>query len=282
MLYNIVKDKAESFRTYQDGHMADRCLYSKECAEMILKKTAAVITAAAAIGAFAVSASAECNVDYSTGVIKWTFESPDTAWNNKNEDFDQGFYSYTDGMTRIGDDETDALAQLSYDKLIMNSTQKKGGGAHLSVGGGILTVNYEDSHVYIKAPADGEVAIVRGSASTARIYKYGGNSDYEDITKVTCKKDEIFVIDNTGTPSGKGHGEVSSITFTPDKSTQYFTLSSQNGMTYKAAGMTMNMYGKTKSGSVDIPEFTAGEGTTVAAAVSNVPSGAEITAIELN
>ena len=278
MLYNIVKDKAESFRTYQDGHMADRCLYSKECAEMILKKTAAVITVAAAIGAFAVSASAECNVDYSTGVIKWTFESPDTAWNNKNEDFDQGFYSYTDGMTRIGDDEADALAQLSYDKLIMNSTQTRGG-AHLSVGGGTLAAAYGDTHVYIKAPADGKIGIERGDRSQSRIYLYG-TADAADITdiEVNCKKDDIYVIDT----SGSGRGDVKSITFTPDTSTQYFTLSSQDGITYTAAGMTMNMYGETKRGSIAIPEFTAKEGTTVAAAVSNVPSGAEITTIELN
>ena len=133
--------------------------------------------------------------------------------------------------------------------------------------------------MYIQAPADGKIGIELGDKSRSRIYLYG-TADAADITdiEVNCKKDEIYVID---TYSG-GRGDVSSIIFTPDTSTQYFTLSSQNGMTYKTAKMTMNMYEKTKSGSIKIPEFTAKEGTTVAAAVSNVPSGAEITAIELN
>lgn len=229
---------------------------------MKFKKIMAVALAAASLGTMAVTASAECDVDYNTGAITWTFDGE-----AKNPDSGKTWYKYQDDLVKIdgANSDTSAIKSTSVtSKDLVIYTYIKSSGA-ITIGGGNAKSTYANNmKIMYLTPADGKVTV---TAVGGRNY----NTDCSETKD--CKKGEsvTFSRDNN-------YWQVTAVKFTPDKATQYYTFNTadQSGASFKKLSLTNTMYGDTANASLNLPAEVSG-GINVVGAIENVPASAELT-----
>ena len=244
---------------------------------MKFKKIMAVALAAASLGTMAVTASAECDVDYSTGAITWTFVGEkQNFFSDDDIQSSKRYFSYSNDLTRLktgdGENSTDvkdvytAKSMVSDKELLFEVTK----GSRISneyIGDGLFhEAFYKNMNVYYKAPSNGKLTI---SAA------YGANKTDSDATD-TIKE---LTKDETCTLSGTSSNQrVFKITFTPATATQYYTFDTadQNGAVFSKLSLTNTMYGDTRKASLNLPAEVSG-GMDIVGAIENVPESAELT-----
>ena len=243
---------------------------------MKFKKIMAVALAAASLGTMAVTASAECEVDYNTGVITWTFNGEKQNFFSDDDDRNsKRYFSYSDDLTRLktedGENSTDVTnadtaKNMVSDKELLFEVTKGNYTSNESIGGGsFCETYYKNMNVYYKAPSSGKLTISE---------VYGANKTESDATDTIKEltKGETYTLSGTS-----NRWNVFKITFTPDIATQYYTFDTadQNGAVFSKLSLTNTMYGDTAKAEYDLGTIVAGEADIVGE-ITNVPASAEL------
>lgn len=230
---------------------------------MKFKKIMAVTLAAASLGAMAVTASAKCKVDYSTGAITWTFDEE-----AKNPDVGKTWYEYQDDLVKIdgadSDDKAIKSTSVTSKNLVIYANVTSSHMDAITIGGGNAKSTYKNNmKVMYLPPADGKVTV---TAVGGRKY----DTDCSDTKD--CKKGEVVEFSKS-----TNYWQVTAVTFTPNTATQYYTFDTadQNGAVFSKLSLTNTMYGDTAKAEYDLGTIVAGEADIVGE-ITNVPASAEL------
>ncbi len=235
----------------------------REYFKMKFKKIMAVTLAAASLGTMAVTASAACVVDYNTWAITWTFDEE-----AKNPDVGKTWYEYQDDLVKIdgadSDDKAIKSTSVTSKDLVIYTNVTSSHMDAITIGGGNAKSTYKNNmKVMYLPPADGKVTVTAMGGK-----KYDTDcSDTKD-----CKKGETVEFSKS-----TNYWQVTAVTFTPDKATQYYTFNTtdQSGAVFSKLSLTNTMYGDTAKASLDLDTVVTG-GINVVGAIENVPASAEL------